>query len=78
MPTCQRTYRCECGHVEDRDIHSAKNMVTIWSLASQMNIVPVGCREVKLVDFESAAGVGAKDTEQQGLKDEARRCSVFS
>lgn len=78
MPTCQRIYRCECGYVEDRDIHSAKNMVTIWSLASQTNIVPVGCREVKLVDFKSTAGVGAKDTEQQDLKDEARRCSVFS
>lgn len=34
IPLEQRTYSCECGYHEDRDIHSAKNMVAIWDLVS--------------------------------------------
>lgn len=34
VPLEQRTYICECGYYEDRDVHSAKNMVTIWDLVS--------------------------------------------
>lgn len=30
-----RTYTCECGYEEDRDVHAAKNMVHIWHLAKQ-------------------------------------------
>lgn len=74
-----RTLTCpKCGKVEDRDIHSAKNMVEIWDLVSKKNFVPVGCREVKLVDFRTAAGIGTKDAEQQVQENEARRYSVFS
>ena len=68
----------KCGKVEDRDIHAAKNMIEIYDLVLSKNLVPAGCREVKLVDFRSAIGVVAKDDERQDQKVEARRCSVFS
>ena len=74
-----RTINCpKCRKVEDRDIHSAKNMIEIYDLVLSKNLVPAGCREVKLVDFRSAIGVVAKDDERQDQKVEARRCSVFS
>ena len=44
-----RTYTCECGYQEDRDIHSAKNMLVIKNL-----IVPTEHREVTLMEFNNS------------------------
>ena len=63
-----------CGKAEDRDVHSAKNMLAIYDLVISRSIVPRGTREVKLVDFRAATAVVAKDGERQVQKDEARRC----
>ena len=74
-----RTIKCPiCGKVEDRDVHSAKNMIKIYDLVISKNLVPMDSREVKLADFRTSIGVVAKDNERQVQKDETRRCSVFS
>ena len=44
-----RTYICECGYQEDRDIHAAKNMLVIQNL-----IVPTEHREVTLMEFNNS------------------------
>ena len=73
-----RTLVCpKCHKVEDRDMHAACNMLKIYNLALQKNLVPRDAREVKLVDFRAAAGI-AKDEEGKAQEVEARRCSVFS
>ena len=64
-PTCgkkhpigldDRTYSCECGYQEDRDIHSAKNMLNIKNLVfSNLNVsVPTEHREVTLMEFKTS------------------------
>ena len=51
----QRTYICECGYQEDRDIHSAKNMLSIKDLVfSKLNLVPTEHREITLMEFKSS------------------------
>ena len=35
-----RTYVCECGYEQDRDIHAAKNMLNIKNLVMNNLIVP--------------------------------------
>ena len=60
-----RIYECHCGHVEDRDVHAAKNMVWIWKKLQEQNLVPMDGREVKLEDWHT-------------FQDDPRRCSVFS
>ncbi|MFA5999891.1 MAG: transposase [Candidatus Paceibacterota bacterium] len=45
IPVEVRTYRCECGLVEDVDIKSAKTI-----LYAGRKLVPVGCREFKPVE----------------------------
>ena len=73
-----RTLVCpKCHKVEDRDIHAAKNMLKIYNLVLQNNLVPMDGREVKLVDFRSSTGI-AKDEERKDQKNDTRRCSVFS
>ena len=48
----ERTYVCNCGYQEDRDIHSAKNMLSIKNLVfSKLNLVPTEHREVKREEF---------------------------
>ena len=52
----ERTYVCECGYSEDRDIHSAKNMLAIKDLVfSKMNLVPAEHREITLAEFKASA-----------------------
>ena len=55
-----RTYKCECGYQEDRDIHAAQNMLNIKNLVfqkydisidSRKGIVPTERREVKREEF---------------------------
>lgn len=49
-----RTFRCECGIVEDRDIHAARNMLEICNLVENFNLLPPGRRDVKRVEFLTA------------------------
>ena len=50
-----RTFKCGCGYVFDRDIHSAKNMLAIKDLVcSKLNFVPTEHREITLVEFKSS------------------------
>ena len=44
----QRTFKCSCGCIEDRDVHAAKNMVWFYN-----NIIGVECTDFKLVEFEN-------------------------
>ena len=46
-----RIFKCHCGYSEDRDIHSAKNMITIWKNLVENNLVPMDGRAVKLEDW---------------------------
>lgn len=59
----ERTYVCECGYHEDRDIHSAKNMLSIKNLVFKNKIsVPTEYREVTLMEFKtSVKSTGSAD-----------------
>ena len=70
----ERTYVCECGYSEDRDIHSAKNMLAIKDLVfSKNHYVPTEHREVTLMEFKAAAGNAVQHC-SVSLDDEVRRC----
>lgn len=57
MKLDERTYACECGYSEDRDIHSARNMLAIKDLVfSKNNFVPAEHREITLVEFKTSTG----------------------
>lgn len=52
MPLHRRVFKCRrCGNVEDRDVHSAKNMIYF-----SRNQIPVDSREVKRLDFGTSTG----------------------
>ena len=52
----KRIYTCKCGYSEDRDIHSAKNMLAIKDLVfSKINLVPAEHREITLAEFKASA-----------------------
>ena len=74
MSLDERTYVCECGYQEDRDIHSAKNMLAIKDFVFQTNqFVPTEHREVTLMEFKASVAVaGSKSA--ASLDDEVRRC----
>ena len=55
LSLADRTIVCECGHVEDRDIHSAKNMIVIAKACFKDNSVPTEHREVTLTEFRASA-----------------------
>ena len=62
----ERTYVCECGYSEDRDIHSAKNMLAIKNLVFSKNqFVPTEHREVTLTEFRASA-LGSNAYEKAG------------
>ena len=55
MSLDKRTYICNCGYQEDRDIHSAKNMLVIKYLVfSNFNFVPTEHREITLMEFKTS------------------------
>ena len=54
MPLDKREYVCSCGYREDRDVHSAKNMLAIKDLVFKNNLVPTEHREVTLTEFKAA------------------------
>ena len=49
-----RTYKCECGYEQDRDIHAAQNMLNIKNLVLNSNLVPTEHREVTLMEFNNS------------------------
>ena len=58
-----RVYSCECGYQEDRDIHSAKNMLTIKNLVfSKYHFVPTEHREITLMEFKTSVSCGRAST----------------
>jgi transposase len=69
-----RIYFCSCGYSEDRDVHSAKNMLTIKNLVFEKhNFVPTEHREITLTEFMASI-----DDKSTSPNDEVRRCKVFS
>ena len=70
----ERTFICRCGHREDRDIHSAKNMLAIKDFVFQTNqFVLTEHREVTLMEFKaSIAAAGSRCA--ASLDEEVRRC----
>lgn len=54
MTLTDRTYVCSCGYKEDRDIHSAKNMIKIAKFCFEDGFVPMGHREVTLMEFKAS------------------------
>ena len=50
-----RTIVCGCGYVEDRDVHSAKNMIFIAKSCFANHLVPTEHREVTLMEFRTSA-----------------------
>lgn len=66
MDLDQRTYICECGYSEDRDIHSAKNMIHIAKSCFENNIVPTEHREITLEEFKTTIGdIAISDKSEQ-------------
>ena len=59
----ERTYVCKCGYHEDRDVHSAMNMIDIKNLVfSKLNFVPTEHREITLMEFKtSVKSTGSAD-----------------
>ena len=74
MPLKKRVYECSCGYHEDRDVHSAKNMLDIYHLVKES--IPTEHREVTLMEFKAA--IGKHLSLPTSLDAEVRRCSVFS
>lgn len=63
MSLDKRQYICECGYQEDRDIHSAKNMLTIKNLVfSKHHFVPTEHREITLMEFKTSISCGCAST----------------
>lgn len=64
----ERMYVCKCGYSEDRDIHSAKNMLAIKDLVFSKNqFVPTEHREITLMEFR-ASTLGSNAYEKAGTK----------
>ena len=57
----KRTYECSCGYQDDRDVHSAKNMIAIKDLVFKKNsFVPTEHREITLMEFKTSVnGAGS-------------------
>ena len=54
MTLADRVYECSCGYQEDRDIHAARNMIEIAKSCFENHLVPMGHREVTLMEFKAA------------------------
>ena len=62
-----RTIVCGCGYVENRDVHSAKNMIFIAKSCFANHLVPTEHREVTLMEFRASA-LGSNAYEKAGTK----------
>ena len=72
LSLADRTITCECGHVEDRDIHSAKNMIFIAKSCFKDNSVPTEHREITLTEFmASALGSNAYENARTKKREDA-------
>lgn len=72
----QRIYECDCTiNPEDRDIHSAKNMILISKGLVPNYSLPVERREIKRVESKTTT---QKEISKQVLDVESRSCLVFS
>jgi len=60
-----RTVVCGCGYQEDRDIHSAKNMIFIAKSCFENNLIPTEHREITLTEFRASA-LGGNAYEKAG------------
>ena len=67
LSLANRTVECSCGYVEDRDIHSAKNMIAIAKSCFENGLVPTEHREVTLTEFKASA-LGSNAYEKAGTK----------
>lgn len=66
----ERSFKCNCGVDVDRDIHAAQNMLWVWK-----DLVGRDTAELTLEDFKTSMSNYQFDA---SLKDDSRRCSVFS
>lgn len=67
LSLADRTVECSCGHVEDRDVHSAKNMIVIAKSCVENSLVPTEHREITLMEFRASA-LGSNAYEKAGTK----------
>jgi len=68
MSLDKRTYVCDCGYQEDRDIHSARNMLSIKDLVfSKLNFVPTEHREITLMEFKTSINNTGSVVDKSGL-----------
>ena len=67
LSLADRTVECGCGHVEDRDIHSAKNMIAIAKSCFANHLVPTEHREITLTEFRASV-LGSNAYEKAGTK----------
>ena len=67
LSLADRTVVCECGHQEDRDVHSAKNMIEIAKACFEDHLVPTEHREITLTEFKASA-LGSNAYEKVGTK----------
>ncbi len=54
LSLADRTYVCSCGYQEDRDVHAAKNMISIAKSCFEDGFVPTEHREITLTEFKAA------------------------
>ena len=67
LSLADRTVECSCGHFEDRDVHSAKNMIAIAKACFKDGFVPLEQREITLTEFKASA-LGSNAYEKAGTK----------
>ena len=53
LTLAERTYACSCGYSEDRDVHAAKNMISIAKSCFENHLVPTEHREITLIEFKA-------------------------
>lgn len=62
MPLSQRTFKCDCGLEEDRDLHAANNMVWFYK-----NNIGVGRTEIKPVELRNLVSKALKQEDVMSL-----------
>lgn len=65
-----RTYKCGCGYEFDRDIHSARNMITIAKSCFKDHLVPTEHRKITLTEFETSSLIANGDQTKLGRGNE--------
>ena len=73
MKLWDRTFSCECGVSQDRDVHAAQNMKWIYE-----NLVGRDTAEFTLKEFKASMSKHRFGAENKLTNDDLRRCHVFS